>query len=587
MLVARCLLIVKFGLLVSLVGCITPQYHYGPGGPGGAANSQGADGDDVEVETLIHVDSDGNISRGDDSPKKPSSPKSSLSTTAEKSARRTTTEQGDNLATKSRFNELAEAIDEPRVDSVRVAELMAAHERVAAATAENVAATSTVPPQQREPAAALPATVQVNKSTPEASLAPLPAGVFPTVVRTTRFELEYDDEVLGDGGIAKVELYGTRDAGRTWEKLGEDEDCLSPYTVEMPDEGVYGFRIAIAGKNGLASRPPANGELPELWVRVDLSEPMFRANLRPAGEVATKAEAEPSSHQTNQTDAGMSATVAQASHTEPAPAESASTNWREHLQLAIEAAEKELADSEEGKRSNAASPHPVLSAEERRQASANLRMLYLAAGRHNEAITSSPHDDVQQNEFWSHELLGLKLLVESSQAPAARQASAALAELRSATDKLAAMSELQIKSLVFCTAANSFGVYETKIAGSSWKHDDYAQRKFEPQQPIVLYFEVDNFASEQTISREHPDGAWRTSLRGSYTIVDSSGSPVEQRELKLKDDLCRNRRHDYYVAYKSWIPQLNPGQYSLELLVEDTIAGKIGTSSIDFEVVAK
>jgi hypothetical protein len=213
-------------------------------------------------------------------------------------------------------------------------------------------------------------------------------------------------------------------------------------------------------------------------------------------------------------------------------------------------------------------------------------MMYLAAGRHEDAIKNTPHDDTEQNEFWGHQMHGLKLLVETTQAPAARQASAALAELRDASDKLAAMSELRVNRLSFCTSASSFGVYETKIEGTTWKHSDYAQRKFEPEQPIVLYFEVANFASEQTSSREYPDGAWRTSLRGSYTIVDSSGSPVEQRELQLKDDVCRNRRHDYYVAYKSWIPKLNPGQYSLELLVEDAIARKIGTSSIDFEVVA-
>ena len=49
----------------------------------------------------------------------------------------------------------------------------------------------------------------------------------------------------------------------------------------------------------------------------------------------------------------------------------------------------------------------------------------------------------------------------------------------------------------------------------------------------------------------------------------------------------RERRHDYFVAYKTWMPQLNPGRYTLELLVEDAIAGKIGTSTIDFEIVSR
>ena len=104
---------------------------------------------------------------------------------------------------------------------------------------------------------------------------------------------------------------------------------------------------------------------------------------------------------------------------------------------------------------------------------------------------------------------------------------------------------------------------------------------------MVLYFEVNNFTSEQHTSREYPDGAWKTALQGSYTILDHNGRPLERREMKLRDDICRNRRHDYFVAYKTWMPKLNPGRYTLELLIEDAIAGKIGTSTIDFEIVAR
>ena len=41
------------------------------------------------------------------------------------------------------------------------------------------------------------------------------------------------------------------------------------------------------------------------------------------------------------------------------------------------------------------------------------------------------------------------------------------------------------------------------------------------------------------------------------------------------------------LAYKTWMPDINPGHYTLELLVEDTIAEKIGTSTTDFEIIAR
>jgi hypothetical protein len=602
---------------LALFGCALPHAkHRYPEVAEAASETRSSKSSADGVETLIRVDHEGNVYRRSDEPRAASAAsltkeKDAAQQASPTSARRNTLRQppeadAANTTASKNYGDLASAIDEPQVDAARVAELVAAHARTSTPieniedennASQQVAASTTAtinPPDDGKPTSVQPASHTVPQSVGEPvepKIVTLPAGVFPTVVRSTRFELEYDDKVLGDAGIAKVELYGTRDAGRTWHKLGEDDDHRSPYTVEMPEEGVFGFRIAVAGKNGLASRAPKSGELPELWVRVDLSEPMFRANLRPAGETVAKDQASSASASPSDNPVAApaekptiqhSSTVAQVSLTEEiAPSSLESADWKAHLTQAIAAAELQLNND------RAAGNSAPLTDEQRQQLSAHLRMLYLAAGRHEDAIKSTSQDDKLQNEFWSHQMHGLKLLVEPTQAPVGRQASAALAELHEAVDKLAAISELQVKNLSFCTAANSFGVYETTIEGTTWKHNDYSKRKFEPEQPIVLYFEIANFASEQTASREFPDGAWRTSLRGSYTIVDSSGSPVEQRELKLKDDLSRNRRHDYYVAYKSWIPKLNPGQYSLELLVEDSIAGKIGTSSIDFEVVAR
>jgi len=104
----------------------------------------------------------------------------------------------------------------------------------------------------------------------------LPSGVHPHFVNTREFEMMYDVEEVGSSGVARVELWATRDGGRNWESFGEDDDCQSPMLVEVDEEGTYGFRVVIengAGRRGLA---PSPGDLPDVWVGVDLTKPRAR-----------------------------------------------------------------------------------------------------------------------------------------------------------------------------------------------------------------------------------------------------------------------------------------------------------------------
>jgi hypothetical protein len=103
-----------------------------------------------------------------------------------------------------------------------------------------------------------------------------PPGVNPRMVNSRRIELEYDVESIGSSGIAQVELWATRDAGRSWTMLGRDADKQSPYVVQVDEEGIYGFRIVIETANGLRSPNPQSGDLPEVWVGVDVTKPTAR-----------------------------------------------------------------------------------------------------------------------------------------------------------------------------------------------------------------------------------------------------------------------------------------------------------------------
>jgi hypothetical protein len=95
----------------------------------------------------------------------------------------------------------------------------------------------------------------------------------PRLTNTRRFSLDYDVHAVGPEGVSAVELWGTSDGGRTWVKWGADPDKASPFDVEVNNEVVYGFRIVVVGKNGLATATPQSGDAADIWVGIDLTPP--------------------------------------------------------------------------------------------------------------------------------------------------------------------------------------------------------------------------------------------------------------------------------------------------------------------------
>ena len=112
----------------------------------------------------------------------------------------------------------------------------------------------------------------------------IPTGEIARLTNDTTFRLSYEVESAGPAGVAKVQLWMTEDAGQTWKKWGEDPDCQSPISVEVPGEGVYGFRLVITARNGLAGETPQAGELADMWVEVDRTAPTGELVSAPLGE---------------------------------------------------------------------------------------------------------------------------------------------------------------------------------------------------------------------------------------------------------------------------------------------------------------
>lgn len=97
--------------------------------------------------------------------------------------------------------------------------------------------------------------------------------------------IEYEIENQGPSGISKVEVYLTRDDGRTWMKwqdltrteaghVDSTPDKILPVTLRLPEpDGLYGFRIVPYSGVQLSHGAPQNGDAPEIRIYADRTAP--------------------------------------------------------------------------------------------------------------------------------------------------------------------------------------------------------------------------------------------------------------------------------------------------------------------------
>lgn len=103
-----------------------------------------------------------------------------------------------------------------------------------------------------------------------------PAKVQLRWINTPAFQLTYDTRAMGSTGNVPVELWGTRDGGKSWQSFGKDPKGQSPMLVTVSEDGIYGFHMAIQDRPGSAGRPPLPGEVPGIWIGIDLTRPVGR-----------------------------------------------------------------------------------------------------------------------------------------------------------------------------------------------------------------------------------------------------------------------------------------------------------------------
>lgn len=93
------------------------------------------------------------------------------------------------------------------------------------------------------------------------------------------FEMGYEVESRGPSGISRVDVWVTRDDGRTWLKWSQHDGKVTSLRVNLnvpanpQPEGTYGFRVVPVSGAGLSEREPAAGDSPDMRVVVDVTPP--------------------------------------------------------------------------------------------------------------------------------------------------------------------------------------------------------------------------------------------------------------------------------------------------------------------------
>jgi hypothetical protein len=116
----------------------------------------------------------------------------------------------------------------------------------------------------------------VPESQPAPSDGVAPSQPQPQMINTCVFELGYEVDLAGAGSVESVELWATRDGGQTWSNFGRDPDNRSPVMARVDGEGIWGFLITVRDARGLGGEPPQPGDTPDVFVGVDLTDPVAR-----------------------------------------------------------------------------------------------------------------------------------------------------------------------------------------------------------------------------------------------------------------------------------------------------------------------
>jgi hypothetical protein len=102
----------------------------------------------------------------------------------------------------------------------------------------------------------------------------MPVAAVRHLLNCTRVSLDYQIDQVGPSGVGRVEIWMTNDEGKSWQRLCEDKDRVSPAEFDLPGEGLYGLSVVVTNGNGQGDPPPGKGDQPDYWIEVDTTKPV-------------------------------------------------------------------------------------------------------------------------------------------------------------------------------------------------------------------------------------------------------------------------------------------------------------------------
>ena len=219
--------------------------------------------------------------------------------------------------------------------------------------------------------------------------------------------------------------------------------------------------------------------------------------------------------------------------------------WDEQLQQTVSAIESEIQQSTGQQRASLESAKIVLES------------LHSNLANANESVPSAV------KQYWIHQINALKEIISSSIDDQNVNAitTRTLRELRMAATALRESANLQLNSAVFCSKVIGFGQYDT-----------YETNTFRPNQPVLVYCEIENFTPR--IEQQDGNEIYLTRISSSYRIIDENGKTVQSTEYPMVSDKARKLRNDFFMHLPIRFGDLRIGQYQLEVEVHDYGNGK-------------
>ncbi len=193
-----------------------------------------------------------------------------------------------------------------------------------------------------------------------------------------------------------------------------------------------------------------------------------------------------------------------------------------------------------------------------------------------ESACGPPHLGIPENSSMSHSTYVSTPSAETLPAPTnSKQPESVDFRLDQMLTQLQSASRLRLERVCLCQEVTGFG----QVA-------EFADAKFAIGDEVLIYCEIGNFKS--VAEADQQSTTHRTSLSGSFVIMNLDGDIVAEQEYAAVDDISQTQRDDFFLVFPAQIPELEPGKYRLYVVVNDELAQELAAHGepIQFQIVS-